>query len=97
MGPMRPIQETKTMSEGDREKLDDLRQMLGHEAGTLALALERLTDAMAMINLHAVYCRVEKGPHAGRPAQDVAEMLQTVASAKELVRETLQRLRTSSE
>jgi hypothetical protein len=83
------------LSDAEQEKLDDLRQMLGHEAGTLALVLEQLTDAMAMINLHAVYCRVEKGPRAGQPPTDVAEMLQTVEKAKELVRESLQRLRSS--
>ena len=67
--------------------------MLGADAGKLALVLEQLTDAMAMVNLHAVYCRVEKGPRAGQPPLDVAELLKTVENAKELVQETLLRLR----
>jgi hypothetical protein len=81
------------LTDAEREKLDDLRFMLGPEAGNLALALEQLTDAMAMVNLHAVYCRVEKGPRTGQPPRDVNEVLQTVEKAKELVQETLQRLR----
>ncbi len=81
------------LTDAEREKLDDLRFMLGPEAGTLALVLEQLTDAMALVNLHAVYCRVEKGPRAGQPPLDVAQVLQTVEKAKDLVQETLLRLR----
>jgi hypothetical protein len=79
------------------EKLDDLRQMLGPDGGNLAMALEQLTDAMALVNLHAVYCRVEKGPRAGQPPLDVADVLKTLEKVKELVQESLQRLRNRSE
>ncbi|HEY1380974.1 MAG TPA: hypothetical protein VGF55_29510 [Gemmataceae bacterium] len=85
------------LTDAEREKLDDLQFMLGPDAGTLALVLEQLTDAMAMINLHAVYCRVEKGLRAGLPPLDVAEVLQTMEKAKRLVQETLQRLRNQPE
>src|SRR5262245_13920343 len=68
-------EERTMLSDAEREKLDDLRFMFGTDAGTLALVLEQLTDAMAMVNLHAVYCRVDKGPHAGKPPLDVAELL----------------------
>src|SRR5438105_1327100 len=81
------------LTDAEREKLNDLQLMLGPDAGSLALVLEQLTDAMAMVNLHAVYCRVEKGPRAGRPPLDVTEVLQTMEKAKELVQEALQRLR----
>src|SRR5205807_6107836 len=80
------------LSDAERAKLDDLQFMLGPDAGRLALALEQLTDAMAGINLHAVYCRVEKGPRAGQPPLDVAEVLQTLLKAKGLIQESLQRL-----
>jgi hypothetical protein len=81
------------LNESDREKLDDLRTMLGPDAGNLAMVLEQLTDAMAMINLHAVYCRVEKGPRAGLPPLDVAETLEMLEKAKKLVQESLESLR----
>ena len=81
------------LTDAQREKLDDLRTMLGPEAGSLALVLEKLTDAMAMVNLHAVYCRVEKGARAGQPPLDVADVLKMLEDAKVLVNETLQCLR----
>jgi hypothetical protein len=81
------------LSESERDRLDDLQFMLGTEAGNLALALEQLTDVMTLVNLHAVYCRVDKGPRAGQPPLDVAELLQTLEKAKRLVQETMQQLR----
>jgi len=80
------------LSESERDRLDDLQFMLGTEAGNLALALEQLTDVMALVNLHVVYCRVDKGPRAGQPPLDVAELLQTLEKAKRLVQETMQQL-----
>ena len=80
------------LNDAERERLDDLRTMLGPEAGSLALALDKLTDAMAMVNLHAVYCRVEKGPRAGQPPLDVADVLKTLEVAKKMVQETIERL-----
>jgi hypothetical protein len=85
------------LTDAERAKLDDLRFMLGAEAGNLALAQEQLTDAMAMVNLHAVYCRVEKGPRAGNPPLDVVELLRTLEKSKRLVQETMQHLRTRDE
>jgi hypothetical protein len=81
------------LSDAERAKLDDLQFMLGPEAGRLALVLEQLTDAMAMVNLHTVYCRVEKGPRTGQPPLDVAHVLQMLQNAKDLVQETMQQLR----
>jgi hypothetical protein len=81
------------MADESDQHLDDLRHMLGHDAGNLARVLEQLTDLMAMINQHAVYCRVDKGPRTGRPPLDVAEMLQVIENVKELLQETLGRWR----
>jgi hypothetical protein len=81
------------MNDADRDKLDNLRFQFGPEAGNLAMVLEQLTDLMAMINLHAVYCRVDKGPRTGQPPLDVAEMLEMAEKAKKLVQESMLRLR----
>jgi hypothetical protein len=78
------------------EKLDDLRHMLGPDGGNLAMALEQLTDAMALVNLHAVYCRVEKGPRVGQMPLDVTEVLRTLERAKKLLQDTLQNIRNRS-
>jgi hypothetical protein len=76
-----------------RERLDDLRFQMGHDAGTLAAALDALTDVMNGLALHKVHCRVEKGPRAGAAPLDLEAALAGLADAKSLVQETLLRLR----
>jgi len=82
-----------TLDDTQQTRLDDLRFMLGESAGNLAFALDQITDSMAMINQHGVYCRVEKGPRAGQPPLDVVGVLQTLGFAKELLQSTVQSLR----
>jgi hypothetical protein len=77
------------------DKLEDYRTMMGRDAGSLALALDSLTDVMAMLGQHKVYCRVEKGPRAGEPPLDLAEILDAMQRIKSLVQETMQSLRES--
>lgn len=80
-------------SSEERTQLDNYRFMMGEAAGNLALALDQLTDVMAAVGQHKVYCRVEKGPRAGEPPLDVVELLDTLQKAKSLVQETLMQLR----
>ncbi|MCX7701604.1 MAG: hypothetical protein N2039_12080 [Gemmataceae bacterium] len=84
------------MNAEQKEKLDDYHFMFGMDAGNLAMALEQLTDVMAMVGQHKVHCRVEKGPRAGEPPLDLVELLETIESAKALVQETMLRLRQKS-
>jgi hypothetical protein len=85
-----------SLTPAEREQLQDYQQMMGHDAGALALALDRLTDVMAMLGQHKVHCRVEKGPRAGEATLDLVETLQTLQTAKTLVQETMLRLRNPS-
>lgn len=84
------------LSDSDAARLDDYRFQFGRDAGNLALALDQLTDAMALVGQHTVYCRVEKGPRAGEPPLDVAELLALLRTTKELVQESLLRLKNAS-
>ncbi len=77
----------------EREQLADYQQMMGSEAGSLALVLDRLTDVMALVGQHTVYCRIEKGPHTGEAVLDLAEVMNGLQTAKTLVQQTMQRLR----
>jgi len=77
----------------EREKLSDYQFMLGDDAGRLALVLDQLTDAMAMIGQHKVHCRVEKGPRAGEAPLDIQELLELLQGAKSHVQKTLQHLK----
>jgi hypothetical protein len=84
-----------TPPDPDAARLDDYRFQMGHDAGNLAMALDRLTDAMHLLGQHTVYCRVEKGPRAGEPPLDVAELMRLLQATKELVQESLLRLRSA--
>jgi hypothetical protein len=81
------------LSPEEQSKRDDYRFMMGESAGDLALALDQLTDVMALVGQHTIYCRVEKGPREGEPPLDVVELLQTLQKAKTLVQETMLKLR----
>jgi hypothetical protein len=83
-----------SLTPAERDQLDDYQLMMGEDAGRLALALDRLTDVMAMVGQHKVHCRVEKGPRAGAPPLDIIELLDTLQKAKTLVQATLLHLRT---
>jgi hypothetical protein len=82
-----------SLTPAERQQLEDYQQMMGLDAGALALALDRLTDVMAMLGQHKVHCRVEKGPRAGEATLDLTETLRTLQQAKTLVQETMLRLR----
>ena len=81
-----------TMTPDELAKLDDYRFMLGAAEGNLAFLLDRLTDVMAMIAMHKVYCRIEKGPRAGEGAMDVEEALALLQDSKDLVQQTMAEL-----
>ena len=84
------------LSDPDADRLDDYRFQMGHDAGNLALVLDRLTDAMNAVALHTVHCRVERGPREGEPSLDIVQLLELLQSAKGLVQESLLRLKGKS-
>lgn len=66
-----------------RETLEKHELMLGAARGRLAVALDLLTDALAMVGQHGVYCQSTRVP--GRPTTDLAIVLEQIADAKELL------------
>ena len=65
--------------------------MMGPARGRLAVALDLLTDAMALVGQHGVYCRSERFP--GRPKMDIALVLEQLDDAKQLVQSAMDELR----
>jgi hypothetical protein len=65
------------------EELERFELQMGLERGRLALAQDLLTDALALVGQHGVYCQSARQP--GKPAMDVQIVLKLVADAKELV------------
>ena len=74
-----------------RDALEVHETMMGRARGRLAVALDLLTDSLALVGQHGVYCRSERFP--GQPKMDVALILETLNDAKELVQSTMEQLR----
>jgi hypothetical protein len=71
-----------------REIFETNETMLGQARGRLAVALDLLTDALALVGQHGVYCQSARFP--GRPAMDVALVLEQIRDAKELVQSVIE-------
>lgn len=71
-----------------RQALEVHETMMGPARGRLAVALDLLTDALAMIGQHGVYCQNARMP--GKPALDIAIVLEQIADAKELVQTVIE-------
>jgi hypothetical protein len=71
-----------------REQLEFHETMMGPARGRLAVALDLLTDALAMVGQHGVYCQSARTP--GRPTMDIALVLEQIGDAKELVQTVIE-------
>ena len=71
-----------------RQALEVHETMMGSGRGRLAVALDLLTDALAMIGQHGVYCQSARMP--GRPQLDIAIVLEQIGDAKELVQTVIE-------
>jgi hypothetical protein len=70
------------------DELERHETMMGSARGRLAVALDLLTDALAMVGQHGVYCQSARRP--GRPAMDIAIVLEQIGDAKELVQSVIE-------
>ena len=71
-----------------RDAARDARDDDGRARGRLAVALDLLTDALAMVGQHGVYCQSARMP--GRPTMDIALVLEQIGDAKELVQSVIE-------
>jgi hypothetical protein len=62
--------------------------MMGASRGRLAVAMDLLTDALAMVGQHGVYCQSTRLP--GKPALDIAFVVEQIGDAKELLQTVLE-------
>jgi hypothetical protein len=73
------------------DTLERHETMMGRSRGRLAVALDLLTDSLALVGQHGVYCRSERLP--GKPKMDIALVLEQLTDAKELVQSAMESLR----
>ena len=74
--------------ERHHDEIERHETMMGPSRGRLAVALDLLTDALAMVGQHGVYCQSARTP--GRPAMDIAIVLEQIGDAKELVQSVIE-------
>jgi hypothetical protein len=74
-----------------RDTLEHHETMMGSTRGRLAVAMDLLTDSLALVGQHGVYCRSERFP--GRPRMDIALVLEQLNDVKQLVQSALEQLK----
>ena len=74
------------------DALETHETMMGRDRGRLAVAMDLLTVALAMVGQHGVYCQSAR--HPGRPTLDISMVLEQISDAKELVQSVIEASRT---
>jgi len=74
-----------------RDALEVHETMMGAARGRLAVALDLLTDSVALVGQHGVYCRSERLP--GKPKMDIALILEQLDDVKQLVQSAMAELK----
>ena len=67
--------------------------MMGPARGRLAVAMDLLTDSLALVGQHGIYCRSDRFP--GQPKMDIALVLEQLEDAKQLVQSAMEELKRS--
>jgi hypothetical protein len=74
-----------------QDELEHYEQMFGVARGRLAVALDRMTNALVLAGQHGVYCASQRNPTL--PAMDLRMINQELIHAKELVQSVMEELR----
>lgn len=80
-----------TVFDKHHDSLERHETMMGIARGRLAVALDLLTDSLALVGQHGVYCQSERFP--GKPRMDIALVLEQIDDAKQLVQSAMQELK----
>jgi hypothetical protein len=82
---------TNTVFDKHRDTLERHETMMGPARGRMAVALDLVTDSMALVGQHGVYCRSDRFP--GRPKMDIALVLEQLEDAKQLLQSAMAELK----
>jgi len=77
--------------ENHRDELEKLEFMMGTARGRLAVTMDIVTDAMALVGQHGVYCQSQRWP--GKPVLDIQLVMKSLTEAKELISSVMEELR----
>jgi hypothetical protein len=74
-----------------QEELEHFETRLGVPRGRLAVTLDLVTDAMALVGQHGVYCQSQRWP--SKPVMDVQLIMKNLTDAKELIQSVMEELK----
>jgi hypothetical protein len=77
-----------------REELENFELRMGVPRGRLAVTMDLVNDAMALVGQHGIYCQSQRWP--GKPAMDVQFIMKNLTDAKELIQSVMEELRPKS-
>jgi hypothetical protein len=75
-----------------QEELEHFELRMGIPRGRLAVTMDLVTDAMALVGQHGVYCQSQRWP--GKPVMDVQLIMKNLTDAKELIQSVMEELKT---
>ena len=76
------------------EELEHYQTMMGVPRGRLAVTMDMITDAMALVGQHGVYCQSQRWP--GKPVMDIQIVMKSLTDAKELIQSVMEQLKSRS-
>lgn len=74
-----------------RDELERYETMMGISRGRLAVTLDSITDAMALVGQHGVYCQSQRWP--GKPVMDIQIVMKSLDDAKVLIQSVMEELK----
>jgi hypothetical protein len=77
-----------------QEELEHFETRMGIPRGRLAVTMDLVTDAMALVGQHGVYCQSQRWP--GKPVMDIQMIMKSLTDAKELIQSVMEELRTKA-
>ena len=77
-----------------QEELEHYETMMGVPRGRLAVTMDMITDAMALVGQHGVYCQSQRWP--GKPVMDIQMVMKNLTDAKELIQSVMENLKNTA-
>jgi hypothetical protein len=77
-----------------QEELEHYETMMGVPRGRLAVTMDLITDAMAFVGQHGVYCQSQRWP--GKPVMDIQIVMKNLTDAKQLIQSVMEDLKNKS-
>ena len=86
-----PLQCRMPIFDEKHEELEHFETMMGVSRGRLAVTMDMITDAMALVGQHGVYCQSQRWP--GKPVKDIQMVMKNLTGAKELIQSVMEELK----